>query len=90
MGRLLDSFSAQSGTACMQDHGFGLIMMEKGSEGHTLHGSSGPGFDPHQYYVFKGGKMHTGLTVVAWQFADVNPGDGGLAVVSTPAICRCL
>ena len=57
--------------------GFGLIMMEKGSEGHTLHGSSGPGFDPHQYYVFKGGKMHTGLTVVAWQFADVNPGDGG-------------
>ena len=22
--------------------------MEKGSEGHTLHGSSGPGFDPHQ------------------------------------------
>jgi hypothetical protein len=57
--------------------GFGLIMMEKGSEGHTLHGSSGPGFDPHQYYVFKGDKMHTGLTVVAWQFADVNPGDGG-------------
>ena len=54
-------------------------MMEKGSEGHTLHGSSGPGFDPHQYYVFKGGNMHTGLTVVAWQFADVNPGDGGRA-----------
>ena len=63
-------------TVLLQDHGFGLIMMQKGSEGHTLHGSSGPGFDPHQYYVFKGGRIHTGLTVVAWQFADVNPGDG--------------
>lgn len=25
--------------------------------------------------------MHCGLTVVAWQFADVNPGDGGLALI---------
>ena len=57
--------------------GFGLIMMQKGSEGHTLHGSSGPGFDQHQYYIHRDGKMHCGLTVVAWQFADVNPGDGG-------------
>ena len=63
------------------DHGMGLIMMQKGAEGLTLHGSSGPGWDPHQYYVVRNGKMHCGLTVVAWQFADVHPGDGGLALI---------
>ena len=63
------------------DHGMGLIMMERGAEGLALHGSSGPGFDPHQYYVVKEGSIHCGLTVVAWQFADVNPGDGGLALI---------
>ena len=25
--------------------------------------------------------MHCGLTVVAWQLADVNPGDGGLCLI---------
>lgn len=63
------------------DHNAGLISMRKGAEGHTLHGSSGPGFDRHQYYIFKNGQMHNGLTVVAWQLADVNPGDGGLALI---------
>lgn len=63
------------------DHSAGLITMRKGAEGHLLHGSSGPGFDRHQYYIFQNGQMHNGLTVVAWQLADVNPGDGGLAVI---------
>ena len=63
------------------DHNAGLISMRKGAEGHLLHGSSGPAFDPHQYYIFKDGQMHNGLTVVAWQLADVNPGDGGLALI---------
>lgn len=63
------------------DHNAGLISMRKGAEGHLLHGSSGPGFDPHQYYIFKDGRMHNGLTVVAWQLADANPGDGGLCLI---------
>jgi|TARA_B100000809_G_scaffold2807_1_gene3200 hypothetical protein len=63
------------------DHNAGLISMRKGAEGHLLHGSSGPGFDRHQYYIFQHGQMHNGLTVVAWQLADVNPGDGGLALI---------
>ena len=63
------------------DHAAGLISMRKGAEGHLLHGSSGPAFDRHQYYIFKDGQMHNGLTVVAWQLADVNPGDGGLALI---------
>ena len=63
------------------DHNGGLISMRKGAEGHLLHGSSGPAFDRHQCYIFKDGQMHNGLTVVAWQLADVNPGDGGLALI---------
>ena len=63
------------------DHNLGIITMRKGAEGHVLHGSSGPGFDPHQYYIFQNGRMHNGLTVVAWQLADIHPGDGGLCVI---------
>ena len=63
------------------DHNLGIITMRKGAEGHVLHGSSGPGFDPHQYYIFKNGRMHNGLTVAAWQLADIDPGDGGLCVI---------
>ena len=55
--------------------------MRKGAEGHLLHGSSGPGFDRHQYYIFKDGKMHNGLTVAAYQLTDVREGDGGLCLI---------
>lgn len=59
------------GTGFRLDHNLGIITMRKGAEGHLLHGSSGPGFDRHQYYIFKDGKMHNGLTVAAYQLADV-------------------
>ena len=63
------------------DHNLGIITMRRGAEGHVLHGSSGPGFDRHQYYIFRDGRMHNGLTVAAYQLADINPGDGGLCLV---------
>ena len=69
------------------DHLPSLIGMRRGAEGHMLHGSSGPGFDPHQYYIFQDGRMHNGLTVVTWQLTDVNPGDGGLCLV--PGSHKC-
>ena len=52
----------------------------KGPIGTTLHGSSGR-FDPAQYYRFDKGRMHNGLTVVAYNLHDVNPGDGGTGVI---------
>ena len=55
--------------------------MRKGAEGHLLHGSSGPGFDPSQYYIYQNGQMHNGLTVLSFQLTDVNPGDGGLCLI---------
>jgi hypothetical protein len=75
------------GVGFRMDHNPGLITMRKGAEGHVFHGSSGPSFDPHQYYVFKNGKIHCGLTVVAWQFSDVNPDDGGLCLI--PGSHKC-
>ena len=63
------------------DHQMSLLWMDKGAEGFIFHGSSGPGFDPNQYYIFRDGQMHCGLTVVSIQLTDVNPGDGGLIVI---------
>ena len=69
------------GTGFRLDHNLGIITMRKGAEGHLLHGSSGPSFDRHQYYIFKDGKMHNGLTVAAYQLTDVREGDGGLCLI---------
>ncbi len=69
------------GKGFRMDHPMILLSMEKGAEGFLFHGSSGPGFDPNQYYIVRDGKMHNGLTVVAFQLMDVNPGDGGLIVI---------
>jgi hypothetical protein len=63
------------------DHQMIMLWMDKGAEGFIFHGSSGPGFDPNQYYIFKNDRMHNGLTVVSFQLTDVNPGDGGLIVI---------
>lgn len=69
------------GPGFRMDHQMFLLWMDKGAEGFRFHGSSGPGFDPNQYYIFKNGKMHNGLTVVTFQLTDVNPGDGGLSLI---------
>ena len=69
------------GQGFRMDHHPFLLSMDKGTEGHLFHGSSGPGFDPNQYYIFRNGQMHNGLTVVAFQLTDVNEGDGGLVLI---------
>lgn len=79
--RIVPYLNETLGKGFRMDHWPSLITMEEGAEGFTFHGSSGPGFDPHQYYLFKDGRMHCGLTVVAWQFSDTNPGDGGLCLI---------
>jgi ectoine hydroxylase-related dioxygenase (phytanoyl-CoA dioxygenase family) len=79
--RIVNCLNEILGPGFRVDHGPGLFVTDKGTEGHVLHGSSGPGFDPHQYYIFKNGKMHNGLTVVEWPLADVGPDDGGLCVI---------
>ena len=48
--------------------------------GATLHGGGTP-FNPSQYYRFSGNRMYNGLTVVAYNLADVGPEDGGFGCV---------
>ena len=79
--RIVPYLNTILGQGFRMDHTPGLITMEEGGEGHTFHGSAGPGFDPNCYYIYKNGEIHCGLTVVAWQFSDTNPGDGGLCVI---------
>ena len=47
----------------------------------TLHGGGTP-FDPGQYFRFADGRMYNGLSVLAYNLADVNPGDGGFGCVA--------
>ena len=79
--RLVPYLNVICGKGFRMDHAPTLITQEKGAPRGNLHGSSGPGFDPNQYYIWKNNRMHNGLVVVAWQLVDVNDGDGGLAVV---------
>lgn len=63
------------------DHDYAdVIRTGKGPIGTTLHGGATP-FDPSQYFRYDNGRMHNGLTVVAYNLKDVNPGDGGFAGV---------
>ena len=63
------------------DHDYAEIMRpDAGSLGRTLHAARFP-FDPTQYFKFLQGRMYNGLTVVAYNLKDVNPGDGGFRCV---------
>jgi hypothetical protein len=63
------------------DHGPGLIAMEEGCEGGTLHGGGVERSDFSEAYFFKNGRIYTGLTVIEYLLADEGPGDGGVAVL---------
>jgi hypothetical protein len=63
------------------DHGPGLIAMDAGCEGGTLHGGGVERDNFSEAYFFKNGRIYTGLTVVEYLLADEGPGDGGVAVV---------
>lgn len=52
----------------------------RGPIGTRLHGGATP-FDASQYYHYHNGRIFNGLTVVAYNLHDVNPGDGGTGCV---------
>jgi ectoine hydroxylase-related dioxygenase (phytanoyl-CoA dioxygenase family) len=61
------------------DHLYGIVMTP-GTEGHVLHGG-GHSNDITHGYRFHGGQIRCGLTVVSWQLADADEGDGGFACI---------
>jgi hypothetical protein len=85
--RLVPYLNELLGKGFRVDHQIFLLRMEKGTEGFRFHGSSGPGFDPNQYYIYRNGRMHNGLTVVSLQLTDVGPRDGGFALI--PGSHKC-
>jgi hypothetical protein len=63
------------------DHVY-LDVMRKGLSpiGAGLHGGGTP-HNPSMFYHVQDGRMYNGLTVVAYNLHDVNPGDGGFGCV---------
>ena len=57
-----------------------VIRAGKGPIGTRLHGGGAPPRSS-QYYRFEGGEMQNGLSVVAYNLADVGPMDGGFGCV---------
>ena len=79
--RLAPYLTELLGTNYRLDHDYAdLIRAGLGPIGATLHGGATP-FDPAQYYQFRDGRMHNGLTVLAYNLKDVRPGDGGFGCV---------
>ena len=61
------------------DHAYGIVMAP-GTSGLGLHGGATP-FDPAQYYVTRGGRIHCGLVAAQWALVDHPPGGGGFCCV---------
>jgi hypothetical protein len=57
-----------------------IIRQGPGPIGSDLHGGGTP-YDPCQYYQYKNGRMYNGLTAVAYNLTDVNPGEGGFGCI---------
>ena len=70
------------GAGLRLDHEYAVVLRKPPLSGiNILHGGATP-FDATQYYHYNNGEIRNGLMVVAYNLKDVNPGDGGFAVVS--------
>lgn len=79
--RITPYLLALTGTKFRLDHNYAHIIREgTGPIGCFLHGGGTP-FDPCQYYLYKEGRMYNGLSTVAYNLTDVNPGDGGFGCI---------
>jgi Phytanoyl-CoA dioxygenase (PhyH) len=76
---VLDIVRELCGPQVRLDHVYGIVMAP-GTAGLDLHGGGTP-FDPAQYYVVRGGRIHTGLVAVQWALVDHPPGVGGFCCV---------
>jgi ectoine hydroxylase-related dioxygenase (phytanoyl-CoA dioxygenase family) len=60
------------------DHLYGIVM-DKGTEGHRLHGAKANSF--FNFYGFINGRIRCGVVVVSWVLTDCGPGTGGFMVI---------
>lgn len=79
--RILPYLDALLGPGFRMDHEYAdIIRSGKGPIGTRLHGGATPQH-PAFYYRCHSGEIRNGLTVVAYNLKDVNPGDGGFGCV---------
>jgi len=79
--RILPYLEEIIGQQIRLDHDYSdLIRNGHGPIGCTLHGGGAP-FDPCMFSTQRDNRMFNGLTVVAYNLKDVNPGDGGFGCV---------
>ena len=58
--------------------GLGIITMDEGAEGFWFHEGGEP-HDRSRGFLYRNGRMYCGMTNMAVQLTDVEPGDGGFA-----------
>lgn len=79
--RILPYLEVLLGANFRLDHDYAdIIRRGKGPIGATLHGGATP-YDPLYSYHYENGRIRNGLSVVAYNLKDVNPGDGGFGCV---------
>lgn len=79
--RILPYMEHLLGPGFRLDHDYAdVIRAGRGPIGTTLHGGATP-HDALYSYHYENGRMRNGLTVVAYNLKDVNPGDGGFGCV---------
>ena len=79
--KLIPYLNTLFGRGWRMDHLPFISFAVKGTGGHGLHGVTSRIFDGAQFYHYANGEIRTGLAVFQFQLADINPGDGGLAVI---------
>jgi hypothetical protein len=74
---IMPYLEATIGSRFRLDHTY-LDIIHKGLSpiGAWLHGGGTP-HNPSMFYEVRGGRIYNGLTVVAYNLKDVNPGEGG-------------
>jgi ectoine hydroxylase-related dioxygenase (phytanoyl-CoA dioxygenase family) len=77
--RILPYLHEWIGDSVRLDHDYAEVR-RAGASGGGLHGGNTP-FCEIFFYLFRGGKPRSGLTVVAYNLHDVGPEDGGFACV---------
>jgi ectoine hydroxylase-related dioxygenase (phytanoyl-CoA dioxygenase family) len=75
----LDVVADLIGSRVRLDHSYAIRMRSR-THGLGVHGGATP-FDSGQYYVWRDGRMHNGLCVLAWSLVDAPPGCGGFGCI---------
>ena len=76
---VLDVLDDLIGPYARLDHAYGIVMAP-GQTGLGLHGPDWP-FDPAQFYVYRGGRIRSGLLSFSWALTTAVPGEGGFGCI---------